>query len=127
MCTLHDFSSGKVRFIYTSTVTRSHSCYGKNYAYASRTSCYNKKSTLAENILYLMYTYDITINDWHQSFTMLLKKFIRVHMTMTVPIAMIHVLQMLLESYVTIEILHYPVNIDSCSEFNAFLKALCTL
>ena len=37
-CTLHDFVSGKVRFIYTSTVTRSYSCYGKNYAYASRTS-----------------------------------------------------------------------------------------
>ena len=42
MRTLHDFSSGKVRFIYTSTVTRSHSCYGKKYAYASRTSCYIK-------------------------------------------------------------------------------------
>ena len=39
MCTLHDFFSSKVKFIYTSTVTRSHSCYGKNYAYASRTSC----------------------------------------------------------------------------------------
>ena len=35
--------------------------------------------------------------------TMLSKKFI--HMTMAVPIIMIHVLQMLLESYVTIEIL----------------------
>ena len=40
MCTLQDFFSGKVRFIYRSTVTRKHSCYGKNYAYASRTSCY---------------------------------------------------------------------------------------
>ena len=28
---------------------------------------YNKGSTLAENIRYLMYKYDITINDWHQS------------------------------------------------------------
>ena len=45
-------------------------------------------------------------------------------MTMTVPIVMIHVLQMLLESYVTY---HYPVNNDACSEFNDFLKALCTL
>ena len=34
------FFSSKVKFIYTSTVTRSHSCYGKNYAYASRTSCF---------------------------------------------------------------------------------------
>ena len=49
------------------------------------------------------------------------------HMTTTVPIVMIHVLQMLLESYVKIEILHYPVNKDACSEFNDFLKALCTL
>ena len=29
MYTLHDFFSSKVRFIHTSTVTRSHSCYGK--------------------------------------------------------------------------------------------------
>ena len=39
-CTLHDFLSSKVGFIHTSTVTRSHSCSEKNYAYASRTSCY---------------------------------------------------------------------------------------
>ena len=38
MCTLHDFLSSKVRFIHRSTVTGSHSCSGKNYAYASRTS-----------------------------------------------------------------------------------------
>ena len=43
MCTLHDFLSSKVRFIHTSTVTRSLSWYGKNYAYASRTSCYLSK------------------------------------------------------------------------------------
>ena len=49
-------------------------------------------------------------------------------MTMTAPMVTIHVLQMLLESYVTIEIpYHYPVIIDSCSEFNDFLKALCAL
>ena len=29
MCTLHDFLSSKVRFIYTNTVTGSHSCSGK--------------------------------------------------------------------------------------------------
>ena len=40
MCTLDDFFSGKVRFYYMSTVTRSHSCYKKNYAYVLRTSCY---------------------------------------------------------------------------------------
>ena len=39
MCTLHNFLSSKVRFIHTSTVTRSDSCSGKNYDYASRTSC----------------------------------------------------------------------------------------
>ena len=54
-------------------------------------------------ICYLMYKYDIIINDWHQSLNYVIKKFI--HMTMTVPIVMIHVLQMLLESYVMIEIL----------------------
>ena len=43
MCTLYDFLSSKVRFIHASTVTRSHSCYGKNYAYASRTSCLTLK------------------------------------------------------------------------------------
>ena len=41
MCTLHDFYCSKARFIYTSTVTGSLSCSGKNYAYASRTFCYN--------------------------------------------------------------------------------------
>ena len=42
-----DFFSSKVKFIHTSTVTRSHSCYRKNYAYASRTSCHtsNRKIT----------------------------------------------------------------------------------
>ena len=40
MCTLHDILSSKSRFIHTSTHTGLHSCSGKNYAYASRTSCY---------------------------------------------------------------------------------------
>ena len=38
MCTLHDYLSSKVRFIHTSTVTGSNSCYAY-YAYASCTSC----------------------------------------------------------------------------------------
>ena len=50
----------------------------------------NKRSTLAENTRNRIYKYDIAINDWHQSLTMLLKK--SIHMTMTVPIVMIHVL-----------------------------------
>ena len=33
-----------------------------------------KGSTLAENIRYLMYKYDITINDWHQSLNYVIKK-----------------------------------------------------
>ena len=37
---LHDCLSSKVRFIHTNTVTGLHSCSGKSYAYASRTSCY---------------------------------------------------------------------------------------
>ena len=44
MCTLHDFLSSKVRFIHTSTVTGSESCFGKSYAYASRTSCLHTTS-----------------------------------------------------------------------------------
>ena len=52
---------------------------------------YKKGSTLAEYIKYLMYKYDITINDWHQSLNYVIKK--SMHMTMTVPIVMIHVLQ----------------------------------
>ena len=39
MFTLHEFLSSKIRFIHTSTVTESHSCSGKNYAYDTRTSC----------------------------------------------------------------------------------------
>ena len=35
------FPSSKVRFIHTSTVTGSHFCSGKNYAYVSRTSCFD--------------------------------------------------------------------------------------
>ena len=77
----------QIRFVSTEKTTR----------IASRASCYNKGSTLAENIRYLMYKYDITINDWHQSLNYVIKK--SMHMTMTVPIVMIHVLQMLLESY----------------------------
>ena len=62
MCTLPDFFCHKVRFNYTSTVIRSHSCYGKNYAYASRTSCYYVVLMLAIDItslmLYKLYIYN---------------------------------------------------------------------
>ena len=36
ICTLHDFLSSNVRFIHTSTVTKSHSCYRKK---TTRTPC----------------------------------------------------------------------------------------
>ena len=73
-----------------------------------------------------MYKYDITINDCHQSLNYVNKRK-SLHMTMTVPILMIHVLQVLLESYVMIEILIIIQKIiDSCSEFIDFLKAVCT-
>ena len=61
--------------------------------------------------------------------TMLFKKSMHT-MTMTVPIVMIHVLQnfnVIRELCHNIVTYHYPVNKDSCSEFNDFLKALCTL
>ena len=60
--------------------------------------------------------------------TMLFKK--SMHMTMTVPIVMIHVLQnfnVIRELCQDRDTYHYPVNKDFCSEFNNFLKALCTL
>ena len=34
------FSGNKATFIYTSTVTRLHSCSGKKYAYALHASCF---------------------------------------------------------------------------------------
>ena len=53
MCTLHDFLSSKVGFIHTRTVTGSDSCTGKNYAYASCTSCYTNgaKGTMRKSTL----------------------------------------------------------------------------
>ena len=36
MCTLHDFLNNKIRFVYTSTVTGSHSCSGKKIIRAPR-------------------------------------------------------------------------------------------
>ena len=81
------------------------------------TNCfYNKGFTLAENIRYLMYKYDITIN----ILTTLLKK--SMHMTMTVPIVMIHcTANVIRELCHDRDTCHYPVNKDSCSEFNDFL------
>ena len=52
ICTLHAFLSSKVRFIHTSTVTGSDSCPGKNYAYASRTSC-SKLLLVVANLCHL--------------------------------------------------------------------------
>ena len=45
MCTLQKFPQlSRVSFIYTCTVTGSDSCSGKNYAYASGTSCLYKEN-----------------------------------------------------------------------------------
>ena len=48
---------------------------------------------------------------------------------MTVPIVMIHVstANVIRELCHDRDTYHYPVNKDACSEFNDFLKALCTL
>ena len=51
MCTLHNFYSNKARFIHTSTVTRLHSCPGKKYAYALRTSCLYIETNIFEHFL----------------------------------------------------------------------------
>ena len=58
---------------------------------------YNKGSTLAENIRYLMYKYDITINGRHQSLTYVIKKVYTYYNDRTIPIVMIHGMPMLLE------------------------------
>ena len=91
---------------------------------------YNKRSTLAENIRYLMYMYkyDITINDWHQSLNYVIKKSLGYtydnDCTNGNDTCAENVIRELCHDRDTY---HYPVIIDSCSEFNDFLKALCTL
>ena len=87
---------------------------------------YNKGSTLAENIRYLMYKYDITINDWHQSLNYVIKKVYTYDndCTNVSDTCTANVIRELCHDRDTH---HYPVIIDSCSEFNYFLKALCTL
>ena len=87
---------------------------------------YNKGSTLAENIRYLMYKYDITINDWHQSLNYVIKKVYtydndRTNYNDTCTANVIRELCHDRDTH------HYPVIIDSCLESNDFLKALCTL
>ena len=87
-------------------------------------SCfYNKGSTLAENIRYLMYKYDITINDWHQSRNYVINKVYtydndRTNCNDTCTENLIRDLCHNKDNY------HYPVNIDFCSELNDFLKSL---
>ena len=87
---------------------------------------YNKGSTLAENIRYLMYKYDITINDWHQSLNYVIKKVYTYDSDRTNgnDTCTANVIRELCHDRDTH---HYPVIIDSCSEFNNFLKALCAL
>ena len=87
---------------------------------------YNKGSTLAENTRYLMYKYDITINDWHQSLNYVIKKGYaydndRTNCNDTCTANVIRELCHHRDTYC------YPANKDSCSEINDFLKALCTL
>ena len=65
----NDFLTNKIRFIHTSTVTGSYSCSRKDYAYASRTSCFleykegggGKNSTLYCNHQHLAVTAEIDI------------------------------------------------------------------
>ena len=90
-------------------------------------SCfYNKGSTLAENIRYLMYKYDITINDWHQSLNYVIKKVYAYDNDRTNcnDTCTANVIRELCHDRDTF---HYQVNKESCTEFNDFLKALCTL
>ena len=72
-----------------------------------------------------MYKYDITINDWHQSLNYVIKKVYthdndHTNCNNTCTANVIRELCHERDAY-------FPVNIDSCSEYNNFLKALCTL
>ena len=58
---LHDFLSCKVRFIYTSTVTGSDFCSGKNYAYAWCTSCYVSLKNSPKHFMELL---PVAHTDW---------------------------------------------------------------
>ena len=90
-------------------------------------SCfYNKGSTPADIIRSLMYKYDITINDWPLNYCMLFTKVYtydnnRTNCNDKCTVNFIRELCHDRDTY------HYPINIDSCSEFNAFPKALCAL
>ena len=74
----------------------------------------------------LMYEYDITINDWHQSLNYVIKKVYTYDNDRTNynDACTANVIRELCQDRDT---QHYPVIIDSCSESNDFLKALCTL
>ena len=75
---------------------------------------------------YLMYKYDIIINNWHQSINYVIKKVYTYDNdgTNCNDTCTANVIRELCHDRDTY---HYPVNIGSCSEFNDFLKALCTL
>ena len=65
MCTLYDFLSGKIRFIQTSTVTGSHSCSRKNYAYVPRTSrlmSSNRRNAPLQLVFSLFMLDDVELN-----------------------------------------------------------------
>ena len=111
MCTLHDFLNSKVRFIHASTVTGSDSCSGKNYAYAWSTSCYNKGSTLAENIRYLRCRYDTPISYWHQSLNYVIKK-VYTHDNDRTNCNDTCTANVIRELYHDRDTYHYPLNID---------------
>ena len=71
----------------------------------------------------LLYMY---INDWNQSLNYVIEKVYtydndRTNVNDTCTANVIRELCHNRDTY------HYPVNVDSCSQFNDFLKALCTL
>ena len=85
---------------------------------------YNKGSTLAENIRYLMYKYDITINDWHQSLNYVIKKVYTYDSDRTNgnDTCTANVIRELCHDRDTH---HYPVIIDSCSALCALWLCIC--
>ena len=125
MCTLHDFSVLKSN-LFIRALLLDRILVTEKLRVRLAYILYNKGSTLAENIRYLMYKYDITINDWHQSLNYVIKKVYaydndRTNCNDTCTANVIR------EHCHDRDTYHYPVNKDDCSEFNDFLKALCTL
>ena len=89
-------------------------------------SFYNGGSILAKNIRYLMYKYDISIDDWDQPLSYVVNKVFKYNTN--------RVIVNVFTANVIIDLCHerdnyyqYPLHLYSHVELNDFLKSVCTL